>query len=260
VDLDPTTDPAGTITIPVPVPTPPPSADPAAERMFTEAALQKARQDERDKLYGRLSEQSETINSIQSKLAALETERQAEADAIAKAKADADAAQKAREEAEMSAKDFVRQESERWQAQMAEMERQRLEERAIFDKERQYNELKSYTQAKVDEARDAIAPELLDLVTGNTREEIDASIAMLTAKSSAIVDAISGAQAQARQASLRGVSATGRPNIGPMDTDPAQRTLTPKDISEMSMAEYATHRQQLLAAASNQVRQGGLYR
>lgn len=259
MDLDPTTDPAGTITIPVPVPTPPPSADPSG-RMFTEAALQKARQDERDKLYGRMNEQSETINSIQAKLAAMESERQAEAEAVAKAKADAEAAQKAREEAEMSAKDYVRAESERWQAQLAQMEQQRLEERALFDKERQFNELRAYTQAKVDEAREAIAPELLDLVTGNTREEIDASIEMLTAKSTAIVEAISGAQAQARQASLRGVNPTGRPNIGPMDADPAQRQLTPKDISEMSMQEYATHRQQLLAAASNQVRQGGLYR
>lgn len=254
--MDPEIDPTGTITIPVPVPTPPP----AAPRMFDEASLNKARQDERDKLYGRLNEQAETLNSVQAKLAAMEAERQAEAEAIAAAKAEAEAAQKAREEAEMSAKDFVRAESERWQAQLAEIERQRAEERAIFEKERQFAELQQYTQARIAEARDSIAPELLDLVNGNTREEIDASIEMLTAKSTAIVEAISGAQAQARQASLRGVSATGRPNIGPLDTDPGQRQLAPKDIAEMSMSEYATYRQQLLAAASNHVKQGGLYR
>lgn len=246
---------SGSITIPaVQVPTPPPPA-----KLFDESALNKARQDERDKLYGRLNEQSETLSTLQSKLAAMEEERRAEAEAVAKAKQDAEAARKAREEAEMSAKDFVKAESERWAAQLEAMERQRAEERAIFEKERAFNELRQYTQAQVEANREKIAPELLDMVTGNSREEIDASIERLTAKSAAIVEALTAAAAQARQANLRGVSPTGRPNIGPLDTDPATRTLSPQDISAMSMDEYSAYRQQLLAAASNHVRTTGLY-
>lgn len=248
----------GANTITIPVPQPPPPAAPTG-RMFDEAALTKARQDERDKLYGRLTEQSETLNALQAKMAAIEEKARADAEAVAKAQADAQAAAKARDEAEMSAKDFVKQESERWQTQLAELERQRAEERALFEKERAFSELQQYTQAQIAANRENIAPELLDLVTGNSREEIDASIARLAEKSSAIVSSLAAAQAQARQANLRGVSPTGRPNIGPLDTDPATRTLTPQDISQMSMADYAAHRQQLLAAASNQARNGGLY-
>lgn len=249
-------DPIGSITVPAIQP----AATASAPRMFDEAALNKARQDERDKLYGRLTEQGETLKSMQDELAAMKAERAAEVEAVQAAKAQAEAAQKARAEAEMSAKDFVKQEAERWQTQLAEMERQRAEERAIFEKERAFNELRAYTQAQVAANRDQIAPELLDLVTGNTPEEVDASLETMRTKTAAILEGIAGAQAQARQASLRGVSATGRPNIGPMDTDPGSRTLTPKDISEMSMAEYASYRQHLLAAASDHVRQGGLYR
>jgi len=248
----------GTITAPNTITIPGAAAPSAAQvRMFDEAALNKARQDERDKLYGRLNEQSETLSTMQAKLAAIEAERQAEQEAIAQAQAEA--ARKAKEEAEMSAKDFAREQTEALRRQIEEMEQRAAQERALFEKDRAFTELQQYTRAQVDAHRDQIAPELLDLVSGNTREEIDASIALLATKSSAIAQTVAERSAQARQASLRGVSVTGRPNIGPLDTDPANRSLSPKDITEMSMAEYAANRQHLLAAASNHVHTNGLY-
>lgn len=244
-----------TLTIPAPTA--------SAPRMFDEQALNKARQDERDKLYGRLNEQSETLNAMQAKLAALEEARAAEQEAIAKTKADAEAqaaaALKAQAEAEMSAKDFAREQTEALRRQLEEIESRAAQERALFEKDRAFSELQQYTQAQVAAHQGEIAPELLDLVGGNTKEEVDASIALLASKSSAIAQTVAERSAQARQANLRGVSPTGRPNIGPLDTDPANRTLTAKDITEMPMADYAANRQQLLAAASNHVRTNGLY-
>jgi hypothetical protein len=241
----------------IPVPQPPPDAL-AQRRTFTEEEVAKFRQDERDKLYGQMTKQSESLTQMQERLAAIEAEKAAQADAAAKAQADADAAAKAKAEAEMSAKDYVRTETARLEAQLAEERRQREEQLALFEKERSFTALREYTQQQVAAHRDQIAPELLDLVTGGTQAEIDASISLLVNKSSAIVESIAAAQAQARQASLRGVSATGRPNIGPLDTDPSSRTLTPQQIRDMSPAEYAANRQQLLAAASNQYRSGAL--
>lgn len=250
--------PVGTITIPVPAPTAP------APRTFTQEEVNAFRTQERDKLYGRLSEQTDSLKTMQEELAALKAEREREAGARAaaeaKAEAEAEAAAKTKAEAEMSAKEYAKQETGRLQEELAAMRREREEQLALFEKERAFAELRQYTQAQVNAHRDQIAPELLDLVTGDSREQVDASIALLVNKSSAIVESLAAAQAQARQASLRGVSPTGRPTSnGPLDNEPGTRTLTPQNIREMSMADYAANRQQLLAAASNHVRTNGLY-
>lgn len=252
----PPTPPAGTITIPAPQAPPP-----TTERTFTAEDIENARRQERDKLYGRMTEQGEELKTFKQKFEAMEAERQREAEAAAAAKAQADkeAAEAARvaAEAEMSAKDMIKQERDRWEREFAQMREQQEQERALFEKDRAFNELRAYAQAQATANQDDIAPELLDLIGGNSREEIDASVTRMKEKTSAILQGITEAQAQ--RPALRGTAPTGRPNIGPLDNTSTQRTLTPQQIRDMPFAEYAANREALLAAASNQVRSNGLY-
>lgn len=245
----------GTITIPVPPPQAP------AERTFTASEVEAFRAQERDKLHGRLTQQGDTLKTVQDELAALKAEREREAAAAeaarAQVEAEAAAAARAAEEAELSAKELLKQESARWEQQFAEMQQQQETERALWEKDREVSELRTYAQAQVAAHQDDIAPELLDLIGGNSREEIDASIVRMTEKTSAILEGIAGAQVP--RPALRGTAPTGRPNIGPLDNNSTQRTLTPQQIRDMSPAEFAANRSALLAAASNHVRSNGLY-
>lgn len=78
----------------------------------------------------------------------------------------------------------AREEAARWRARFEEANRQIETERAtfaterrIFAMERQMNELAWYAQTAVAEAGDKLATELLHLVVGSTKEEIDATVA-----------------------------------------------------------------------------------
>jgi hypothetical protein len=227
--------------------------------MFSAEEVEGFRRQERDKLYGQLSKQTETLNQLQGQMATIEAERKAAAEASAKAQAEAEAAAKAEAEAKMSATELVTAREADFNRRWAEMQAQQEQERAIWAKEREFAELRDYAQQQVAANREHIVPELLDLVTGSTRQEIDASIETLKTKTTAILQGISGAQAQAAQASPRGVSVTGRPDVDLLNANSGTRNLSPQDIANMSPAEYAQNRQQLLAASSNHVRTRGLY-
>jgi hypothetical protein len=238
------------VTIPLP---PEPAAAPPAQRTFTEEDLNRARQQEKDKLYARLNK----VEDLEAKFAAMAAEREAAEKARAEAEAAARAAEekieRERAEAEMSAKQYADARQAELQAQIEEIQRQREEERLIFQREREYNELQSYKAQRLQDASNQIAPELLDLVGGNSREEIDASIENLTAKTNQILDSIQAAQSA--YAPPRPVSPTGRPNTDPIGGT-ATKSYSVDELKGMSMAEYSAIRTQLLGAASAQYRNG----
>lgn len=64
----------------------------------------------------------------------------------------------------------------RWREHVEVLETQIAIERAIFAKEQEMNELRLYVQQATAAAADRIAPELLQLVGGSSREEVDASV------------------------------------------------------------------------------------
>ncbi|MCZ0981843.1 hypothetical protein O1L60_31015 [Streptomyces diastatochromogenes] len=103
-------------------------------------------------------------------------------------------------------------------------------------------------------AADDIAPELVDLVQGNTEDELRQSVELMKQKSQAIVAQIQQTQVAAR-AQMRGTAPTGY-GVGPADTDAGYRQYSAGDIKNMPMSEYAKLRGQLLPAAGNAARQG----
>lgn len=241
-------------TIPVvvpPTPTPPAGSQ---ETRFTAADLEKARGEEKDKLYGRITKADERVSAVEAELATFRAEREArsqqETDA-AQAVADAE---KTKRESEMTAKKLVEERTREWNERFEALQQERETERAALLKETEFAQLRAYAQERVGAEREHIAPELLDLVAGDTAEEIDASIDVLKAKTDQIYAGLRQAQEERQQQRaplLRGVSPTGLSAGGPGQGDTGVRQLTAQDIKAMSMAEYQKYRGQLLGAAAN---------
>lgn len=214
-------------------------------RMFTEAEVQKFRADEKAKLYGELQARETEL----ARFKAEEAERE-KTKVEAAAKADAEA--KAAREAEMSAKQLLEQRdaewntkfdtmNKQWESEFAKNNAEREQERALAAKEREYNEFLGFRAQRLQEETGNIAPELIDLVTGNNREELEASIATMRAKSEQIAQTVQTYAQQAR-ANQRGVSAASFPTAGPDVDNPGGQQLTPDDIRNMNMEQYAEFR------------------
>lgn len=248
--------PDGTVTVRTEAP---PAQQPAqGSRTFTEEDIAKARQEEKDKLYSRLTKSDERFQTLEAELAALREEREARQQEEAERQAAEEKAHKEKTEAEMSAKRLLEERSSEWERRFEEIQREREQERAALAKEAEYNALRAYIQERLGAERSNIAPELADLVTGNTREEVDASIELLKTKTDAIFQSMQAAQQQARS-HMRGVSATGYTGTGPADGDAGARQLSVDDIKNMPMSEFAKYRSQLLGSAATNSSNRGLF-
>jgi hypothetical protein len=164
---------------------------------------------------------------------------------------------KQREINELSAKELLLKKEDEWtqrfesvekdyKARIDAIETQRAAQEALLDKERRIQQLTAYRNSRVQDAADSIIPELQDLVFGNTEEEIENSIAVLTERSNAIIESIQQATAQ-QQGRLRGAPVTAPP-VGPMETQTEYQTLTAEDIRNMPMDQYMKMRDRLLNA------------
>ncbi|MFE2539037.1 hypothetical protein [Actinacidiphila glaucinigra] len=248
------TNPNGTVT--VSDAKPPEQANPG--RTFTADDIARARQEEKDKLYSRLTKGDERLQSLEAELTTLREERQAREQAEAERAAAEEKAATEKAEAEMSARKLVEERSTQWEQRFEELQREREQERAALAKEAEFSRLRAYIQERLSAESGTIAPELRDLVAGNTPEEVDQSIEVLKAKTSALFESMTAAQQQAR-AQMRGVSATGYTNTGPADGDAGARQLSVDDIRNMPMSEFAKYRNQLLGAAANNSGNRGLF-
>lgn len=211
-------------------------------RFFTEEDLNKARQQEKDKLYPRIEEMS-------AQLKALQTEREAEA-AARRAEAEASAqAQKEKEEAEMSVRALLQKKEQEWNDRFQTIEQQREQDRAVFEMEKRLAETENYRLARLSQESEFILPELHDLVRGNSLPEIDASIEEMKARTNAILGNVSAVVSQQPTPVYRGASPTAPP-VGPMEQVSTTQRLTPEDIRSMDIETYKKYRDTLLASAS----------
>jgi len=216
--------------------------------------IAKAREQEKAKLYPQLEKMKEELASLKrerEETAAREAERQSR---IADEEARAAQLKKEQEENELSFKDLLKKKEQEFQSQL---ENERLErERAIalLEQERKFQELMNYRQGRLEQERENIIPELIDLIEGNSADEIEQSIATLKEKSARILDSAQQAMQSAR-AQMAGPRVTA-PAAGPLDNDSSQQSFTPDSIRDMSLADYAKQRAKLLGNAASNRGQG----
>jgi hypothetical protein len=232
-------------------------------KVFTEDEVESIRKQEKDKMYKRLEEADTRVKSMEEQMGVISAEREA-----AKKEAEARAAKESdilrqREVDELSAKELLLKREEEFNVKLQEIdgeykrrfeeiEGQRQAQEAIIEKERRLQEISSYRNRRLQETQEEIIPELIDLVSGNTEDEIETSISVLRDRSNAIMESIQQATAQ-QQGRLRGAPVTAPP-VGPMETQTEYQTLNADDIRNMTMDQYAKMRDRLLNARPNRGR------
>lgn len=221
---------------------------------YTAEDIAKARAQEKEKLYpvmDKMKEELAALKKEREEREALEAERRAK-----RAEREAEAKKKQQEEAEaeLGFKELLKKKEEELEAKLAEERAERERAFALLEKEREFTELTTYRQQRLEQERDSIIPELIDLIQGNNRDEIEQSILGLKEKSARIFDSVAQASQQTRKEMVG--SRITAPSSGPLDNDPAQLTNSPDDLRNMSMADYAKNRQKLLGGASKNSGQG----
>lgn len=216
--------------------------------------IAKAREQEKAKLYPQMEKMKEELSFLKKareEQAAKEAEREQR---IAEELVRKEAQKKEEEESELSFKDLLKKKEQEFQSQL---EAERLERErafALLEQERKFQEVMNYRQQRVEQERDNIVPELIDLIDGNSADEVEQSISMLKEKSARILSSAQQAMQSARQ-QMAGTRIT-NPAAGPLDNDSEQKSYSPDSIREMSLADYAKQRAKLLGTAASNRGQG----
>lgn len=242
--------------------------------VFTADDLERVRQEEKDKLYGRIDTLTSTITSLNEQVGGLTAEQQRQ-----KAEAEQERARLAeearrQEEQGLDAATLVERARNEWQQTLSQKEQewnsrfeqeaeQRRAAEAVAQREREFGELRDYTLSQVAAHENEIAPQLRQWISGNTKEEVDASIARAietTNQIAAEMQQALGGQVPGQEPAnqqfaavpgaqpvppvVPGTRATG----GPGNSDPAagfQQQLTAEQIANMPMDQYAKLRGQM---------------
>ena len=212
------------------------------DKAYSETDLQRVREQEKSKLYPQIDSLKEELNVLKKE----REERLAEA-ALRAAEAEAEAKKKV--EAEMDVRQLLEAKELEW-AQKLEVERGERERAfTLLERERQYAELTEYRTRRLEDERDNIMPELVDLISGSTPDEIEQSITGLRERSSRILESAQSAMQNARK-EMTGSRVTAPPS-GPMDTNMEQNSFTAEQIAAMSVTEYAKYRGKLLGKSAS---------
>ena len=208
---------------------------------YTEVDLQRVREQEKSKLYPQIDSLKEEINLLKKDREA----QLAEAAAIAKEKEEA--ARKLAE-SEMDVRTLLEKKEQEWASQLEEIRQEGARKDALLERERQYAELTAYRNRRLAEEQDNIMPELVDLISGNSVDEIEQSITGLRDRSTKILESAQQAMQSARR-DMKGTSTTLPPT---MENNSAQQQFTADQIAAMSVTEYAKYRDRLFPGANNQ--------
>lgn len=212
---------------------------------YTEEDITKARADEKSKLYSRLE-------TMQNELKSLKKESDDRVQSATDQQTAEDEATNKKNEEEMELRTLLDKRETEWEAKFDAMHKDQERDRAVMDQERQFNELMAYQAQRVEEERENIMPELIDLVSGNTAEEIEDSIKSLKDRSERIFDS-----AQSAMSSAQHDSAGSRITMPPsMDNLSDEQQFSPEAIRDMSLQDYAKHRKTLLSRSAQGQSQG----
>jgi len=210
-------------------------------RFFTEEEVAEIRRQEKDKLYPRINEMSDQLRELQEARQAEQAERERLAQEAAEL-------QRQKEEGELEVRDLLARKETEWQSQIAKLEQRYDADRAVFAREREFNELQEYRRQRIEQEAELILPELRDLVSGDNPAAVDASIEVMKARTEQIFANMAAVQ-QSYIPAPRGAAPTSPP-VGPMEQMPSYESLTPEDIKGMDMETYKKYRGQLLQATS----------
>ena len=184
---------------PAPVPTTPPPG------FFTREDLEKARQEEKSKLYGR-------IETVEQQLQAQREREEQEAHARQEEAERLQAEARAKEEEEMETRQLLERREQEWNQRFTELQSTYEQDRAVFEKERQLVEIERYRQERLEQEAEFIMPELRDLISTSSLEAVDASIEEMKQRTEAIMGNFdSPAASSTFQGSIANRS-PGRPN------------------------------------------------
>lgn len=241
---------------PVPTTTPVLQHEPS-QRAFTADDIERARSEEKGKLHSDLEAMNAEIKRLKEAEEA-RTAAAAEQERVLKEE------QERKRVEETDAKTLLQQKEQEWGARFEALQQDLAARDALVMKEREYAELQQYKAQLLQQHGDDIMPHLRDFVTGNTRDEINASVALLIQKTNEIMGAVQEAIPQPQQYGsfgqpVRTASPTGAPSFDPSALAGGTRSITPNDIKNMSMDEYAKARDSLLGATRTYVQQNGPY-
>ena len=198
--------------------------------VYTADDLAKAREQEKAKLYPQMEKMKEELAAAKARAeeaSAKDAERENLRLVLEK---EAEAKRKQEEENELSFKELLAKKEQEFSSQL---ENERLERErafALLEQERKFQELTNYRQGRLEQERDNIVPELIDLIQGNTPDEVESSIATLKEKSSSILQSAQAAMQSAKQ-QMAGTRITA-PASGPLDNDSSQQSYDHVDSHE----------------------------
>ena len=230
--------------------TPPVAADlgadaPAAtsneptQKFYTDEDLAKVRSQEKEKLYPQIDKLKEELDVIK---------REREEELARKAAFEAEQAElaKRKQEDELEVRDLLKVKEQEWSEQLERERQERERAFALLEREKSFTEITNYRNSRLQQEADSIIPELVDMITGDSPEEIEASIQGLKDRSSRILESVQQATQAARR-DMTGTRVTTPPNAGPLDIETGTRQFTAEDISAMSLNDYAKFRSALLS-------------
>jgi hypothetical protein len=217
--------------------------------IFTADDLAKARAQEKEKLYPQVEKLKEELSLLKQREQERELEEARRKEERKKREAEAAKKKKEEEEAELEVRQLLQVKEQEWQSQLEAERLEREKAFALLDQERRFQALMNYRSMRMEQERDNIIPELIDMVQGNDENEIEQSISALKEKSAKIFDSVAQAGMQTRK-DMVGARVT-VPASGPLDNDSEQRSFTPDSIKDMSLADYAKNRTKLLGQGNN---------
>jgi DNA repair exonuclease SbcCD ATPase subunit len=218
-----------------------PTQSQTPDKSYSEEDLRRVREQEKSKLYPQIDSLKEELNILKKE----REERQAEAEKL-RAEQEADTRKKA--EAEMDVRQLLETKEQEWAKSLEQERNERERAFKLLEREREYTELNEYRTSRLRQEENEIIPELLDLIAGNSKEEIEESITGLKDRSSRILDSAQQAMQSARK-EMTGSRVTAPPT-GPLDTNSDQQQFTADQIAAMSVTEYAKYRGKLLGQAA----------
>jgi chromosome segregation ATPase len=221
----------------------------SAQFQYTADDLAKARSQEKEKVYPQIEKMREELAQLKKEKDEREAREAEKAQRRAAKEAEREAEKTAAQEKELKFKDLLKKKEEELNARIEHERLEREKALALLDQERKFQELDRYRRDRLDQEKDNIIPELLDLVTGNSQDEIEQSIAGLKERSARIFENVAQASQQTRK-EMVGARITA-PASGPLDNDLEQRSYSPEDLRNMSMADYVKNRSKLLGSSTN---------